>query len=196
MISIISPAKSQDFLLPIIDIPPTQPYFIDETRHLVQICQKLSQNQIKQLMHVSDKIAELTYNRFQDFDNQISKQAIFAYNGDVYISIAKQDFSQEQINFLQNHLLIISGLYGVLRPLDLIKAYRLEMSVTLPNAGKLSNFWQDYITNHINQMLATHSYKYLINLASNEYASTVINIICITQLLIFILKKLEIIYYR
>ncbi|CAF3177751.1 unnamed protein product [Rotaria sp. Silwood2] len=91
MLSIISPAKSQNFLLPIIDMPSTPPHFINETRYILQICQNLSQNQIKQLMHVSDKIAALNYKRFQDFDNQITKQAIFAYNGDVYDNIVKSN---------------------------------------------------------------------------------------------------------
>ncbi|WP_375326291.1 YaaA family protein [Candidatus Tisiphia endosymbiont of Nemotelus uliginosus] len=121
-------------------------------------------------MKMSDKIAELNYERFQNFDNQVSKQAVLAYTGDVYQNIDKQNFTQEQINFSQDHLLIISGLYGVLKPLDLIKPYRLEMSVTLPDLEKLANFWQDQVTTYINQILVTHSSKYLINLASNEYA--------------------------
>lgn len=170
MLSIISPSKSQNFLHATISTPATQPYFTKKTRHLLQICKDLSKNQIKQLMKVSDKIAELNYERFQNFDTQVSKQAIFAYTGDVYQNIDKQNFSQEQINFLQDHLLIISGLYGALKPLDLIKPYRLEMSVILPNLEKLANFWQDHATAYINQILVTHSSKYLINLASNEYA--------------------------
>lgn len=170
MLSIISPSKSQNFLHATIGTPVTQPYFTKKTHHLLQICKDLSKNQIKQLMKVSDKIAALNYERFQSFDNQVSKQAIFAYTGDVYQNIDKQNFSQEQINFLQDHLLIISGLYGILKPLDFIKPYRLEMSVTLPSLEKLANFWQDHVTTYINQILVTHSSKYLINLASNEYA--------------------------
>ncbi|WP_375326311.1 YaaA family protein [Candidatus Tisiphia endosymbiont of Nemotelus uliginosus] len=108
-------------------------------------------------MKMSDKIAELNYERFQNFDNQVSKQAVLAYTGDVYQNIDKQNFTQEQINFSQDHLLIISGLYGVLKPLDLIKPYRLEMSVTLPDLEKLANFWQDQVTTYINQILVTHS---------------------------------------
>lgn len=174
MLSIISPAKTQDFIAQIVGLPSAQPHFFTKTQYLLQLCKSLSQDQIKQLMGVSDKLAELNYHRFQDFDNQPQKQAIFAYDGDVYHNIDRRNLTAEQLDFLQGHTLIISGLYGVLRVLDKIKPYRLEMSTKLPNFGKLSNFWQDDITNYVNQILATHQNKYLINLASNEY-SCVIN---------------------
>ncbi len=175
MLSIISPAKTQDFTSQIVGLlPSAQPHFLTKTQYLLQICKNLSQNQIKQLMGVSDKLAELNYHRFQDFDNQPEKQAIFAYDGDVYHNMDRQNFTGEQWDFLQGHTLIISGLYGTLRVFDKIKPYRLEMSTKLPNFEKLSIFWQDDITNYVNQILATHQNKYLINLASNEY-SCVIN---------------------
>ncbi|WP_250311065.1 YaaA family protein [Rickettsia endosymbiont of Oedothorax gibbosus] len=175
MLSIISPAKTQDFTSQIVGLPSVysnqksmQPHFFTKTQVLLQICKNLSQNQIKQLMGVSDKLAELNYHRFQDFDSQPQKQAIFAYDGDVYNNIDRQNFTAEQWDFLQGHTLIISGLYGALRVFEKIKPYRLEMSTKLPN------FWQNDITNYINQILATQQNKYLINLASNEY-SCVIN---------------------
>lgn len=124
-------------------------------------------------MGISDKLAELNYHRFQDFDNHPQKQAIFAYDGDVYYNIDRRSFSKEHWDFLQGHTLIISGLYGPLRVLDKIKPYRLEMSTKLPNLEKLSSFWQIDITNYLNQILATHQNKYLINLASNEYSSAI-----------------------
>ncbi len=115
MLSIISPAKTQDFTSQIVGLPSMQPHFFTKTQALLQICKNLSQNQIKQLMGVSDKLAELNYHRFQDFDNQPQKQAIFAYDGDVYNNIDRQNFTAEQWDFLQGHTLIISGLYGALR---------------------------------------------------------------------------------
>ncbi|KAJ6644844.1 hypothetical protein Bhyg_00039 [Pseudolycoriella hygida] len=124
-------------------------------------------------MAVSDKLAELNYYRFQEFEQHTTKPAIFAYDGDVYNNIGRQNFTTQQFSFLQNHLLIISGLYGLLKPLDLIGAYRLEMSVKLPSIEKLANFWQEIITNYINQTLTSHQNKYLINLASNEYVNAI-----------------------
>lgn len=173
MLSIISPAKTQDFISEIPDLPCTQPHFLTKMQYLLQICKSLSQNQIRQLMGISDKLAELNYHRFQDFDNHPQKQAIFAYDGDVYDNINRHSFSKEQWDFLQGQTLIISGLYGPLRVLDKIKPYRLEMSTKLPNLEKLSSFWQIDITNYLNKILATHQNKYLINLASNEYSSAI-----------------------
>ncbi len=108
MLSIISPAKTQDFTSQM-GVPLVQPHFFTKTQYLLQICKSLSQDQIKQLMGVSDKLAELNYHRFQDFDNQPEKQAIFAYDGDVYHNMDRQNFTREQWDFLQGHTLIISG---------------------------------------------------------------------------------------
>lgn len=174
MITIISPVKTQDFSSPAPKIPATSPVFFDKSQDILQICQKLSKDEIKQLMGISDRLAELNYHRFQNFTDQPSKPAIFAYDGDVYDNINRQNFTERQLEFLQTHSLIISGFYGILRPFDKIQAYRLEMSIKLPNIGKLANFWQSDITDYINKILATHSSQYLINLASNEYSSAII----------------------
>jgi len=173
VITIISPAKTQDFTSIIPAIQATLPGFSDKTQQLLLLCKNLSKNQIKQLMNISDKLAELNYHRYQDFDNLTTRQAIFAYNGDVYDNIDRLSFSEEERDFLQSHMLIISGLYGLLRPLDQIRAYRLEMSTKLPNLNKLSSFWEKDITNYINQILAIQSNKYLINLSSNEYSCAI-----------------------
>lgn len=173
MLTIISPAKSQDFTPQIADLPSSQPIFTEQTQHLLQICKNLSTDQIKKLMSISDKLADLNYNRFQDFNNHSAKQAIFAYDGDVYSNIDRKNFTKPQLNFLQDHLLIISGLYGLLKPLDLIKPYRLEMVTKLPNLIKLPKFWQDYITFYINKKLSSQENKYLVNLASSEYSSSI-----------------------
>ncbi|MCC8417415.1 MAG: peroxide stress protein YaaA [Rickettsia endosymbiont of Bryobia graminum] len=173
MLTIISPAKSQDFTSPIVDLPSTQPIFTEQTQHILQICKNLSKDHIKKLMSISDKLTDLNYDRFQDFNNHSVKQAIFAYDGDVYNNIDRKNFTKQQLSFLQDHLLIISGLYGVLKPLDLIRPYRLEMAVKLPNIMKLAEFWQNNITSYINKILATKQNQYLINLASNEYSSSI-----------------------
>ncbi|XVN42221.1 MAG: peroxide stress protein YaaA [Candidatus Rickettsia vulgarisii] len=173
MITIISPTKSQDFTPQIPDLPSSKPIFTEQTQHLLQICKNLSKDQIKKLMGISDKLADLNYNRFQDFNNHSAKQAVVAYDGDVYSNIDRKNFTKQQLNFLQDHLCIISGLYGLLRPLDLIRPYRLEMAVKLPDLMKLPEFWQDKITSYINKTLATQQNKYLINLASSEYSSSI-----------------------
>ncbi len=175
MLSIISPAKTQDFNILLSDISSSSPYFSDKMRYILSKCRNLSQGQIKQLMNISDKLTEINYYRLQNFANQPQKPAIFAYDGDVYDNIDRANFTAEQLDFVQHHMLIISGLYGALRPLDNIQAYRLEMSakLNLPNFKKLSDFWQADITNHINSILATHQNQYLINLASKEYSSAI-----------------------
>jgi hypothetical protein len=173
MITIISPAKTQDFNSPAPKILATSPVFFNKIQDILQICKNLPKDQIKQLMGISDKLTELNYHRFQNFTTQPSKSAIFAYDGDVYDNLNRQNFTKQQLDFLQTHSLIISGLYGLLRPFDEIQAYRLEMSINLPNIGKLVNFWQSDITNYLNKILASHSNQYLLNLASNEYSSSV-----------------------
>lgn len=175
MITLISPAKSMNFETQLNNIKASEATFKDKTKELLSICKNLSKNDISKIMGVSAKIAELNYERFQDFDNLPSKQAIFAYNGDVYNNIDTSSFSSDNLDFAQQHLLIISGLYGLLHPLDLIKPYRLEMGIKLDNITekRLSKFWQAIISNKLNQIISTHSNKFIINLASNEYSDAI-----------------------
>lgn len=173
MISIISSAKTLDFNSKDLTHLATRIVFPSKTNFLLDLCKKLSVNQIQKLMKLSDKLSELTYQRFQSFENQKEKEAIFAYKGDVYENINVRDFTTFEIEFIQNHISIISGLYGILKPLDYIKPYRLEMSLKLNNKVDLVKFWQEDITNYINTILATHKNKFLINLASKEYSAVI-----------------------
>lgn len=171
MLTIISPAKSQDFTSDVPGwLPVSSSLFSAKTDNLIQICRRFSVDEIKDLMGVSDKLAELNFNRYQNFLEQPEKPAMFAYNGDVYNNIKRDSFSSTQWQFLQAHTLIISGLYGALRPLDKIRPYRLEMSA---RNLSLPDFWQDTLTSYINQILADHQNQYVINLASSEYSSAI-----------------------
>lgn len=172
MITIISSAKSLDFTSPSPTTYFTKPFFHAESKYVLEMCQNLSIQELKNLMHISEDLAKLNHERFQSFDMQQQKQAIYAYNGDVFKNINCSAFNESQLNFLQEHLFIISGMYGLLRALDDIRPYRLEIVTKLP-ALNLYEFWQSKITQHLNQILDSHQEKYLINLASQEYSSVI-----------------------
>ena len=131
MLSIISSAKSLDFETQSPIKKGHEPMFNSNLIELLEICRSLSKDQLKKLMNISDKLSELNYQRFQNFNAQPTKQAIFAYNGDVYDPIERYSFTTKQVDFMQEHVGIMSGLYGFLRPLDYIKPYRLEMAIKL-----------------------------------------------------------------
>jgi cytoplasmic iron level regulating protein YaaA (DUF328/UPF0246 family) len=126
-------------------------------------------------MKVSQKIAELNYTRFKNFNTLPEKQALYAYNGDVYNNIDTETLDDASIKFSQKHLRILSALYGLLKPLDMIKAYRLEMPSKLKEIAPkgMNLFWKNHITNNLNSELKTHDNKFLINIASNEYSASV-----------------------
>ena len=175
MITIISPAKSMNF--DAIHMLCESLKFAEsvETKNLLKILQTLSQKQIAKIMNVSEKIAELNYQRFQSYSTLPEKPAIFAYTGDVYKNINTETMQPEMLNFAQRHLRILSALYGMVRPMDKIKAYRLEMVAKLPKiaASGMSAFWKDNITCKLNEELERHHSQFLINLASNEYGAAV-----------------------
>jgi cytoplasmic iron level regulating protein YaaA (DUF328/UPF0246 family) len=177
MLTIISPAKSMDFESPSIITQQeyTQPDLMEQSLKLLPQLQKLKPQQITSLMKVSDKIAQVNYERFQNFATLPTKEAINAYDGDLYANMGRETFSHDNFIFAQQHMRIISGLYGLLRPLDGIKPYRLEMVIKLPKIAPkgLNSFWQDLITQKLHTELQQHKTQYLINLASNEYSSTV-----------------------
>lgn len=167
MLTVISPAKTQDFEKPASTKKFSQPDFLKESKNLIKELEKLSKKDIAKLMSVSDKIAELNFDRYKSFKTPFNlknaKQALFAFQGDVYRDIDVENYSSKELDFAQNHLRIISGLYGLLRPLDLIQPYRLEMKTKFKNSkGKdLYEFWGDELAKAFDQPI--------INLASNEY---------------------------
>ena len=175
MIAIISPAKKLNFS---VDSPIkafTQCHFLNESRKLVDEAKDYSFDEIMKMMNVSENIANLTVQRFQDwktpFNKNNAKQAALAFNGDTYTGLEAETFSKEDFDYSQDHLRILSGLYGLLRPLDLIQPYRLEMGTKINNSkGKnLYEFWGRKISEKLNKDISNHDSKYIINCASDEY---------------------------
>ncbi|TDT00507.1 peroxide stress protein YaaA [Erwinia rhapontici] len=179
MLMVISPAKTLDFESPLATTRYTQPMLLDESQKLIAVARQLSPADISSLMHISDKLAVLNAERFNDwqpdFTPDNARQAILAFKGDVYTGLQAETFSEAAFDFAQQHLRMLSGLYGLLRPLDLMQAYRLEMGIKLANpAGKdLYSFWGDKLTHALNAALAEQGDSVLINLASDEYFKAV-----------------------
>ena len=179
MLLVISPSKSLDFTAPVKTKTYTVPDYLDESRTLVERMRLLSALDIAELMQVSMKLAELNFERFQSWQEPFTpanaKQAILAFRGDVYTGLGAEDFSSRDLTFAQSHLRILSGLYGLLRPLDLIQPYRLEMGRKVETArGKnLYQFWGEIITDGLNRQLSRMRSRHLINLASAEYFKAV-----------------------
>ena len=175
MLTIISPAKTLDYQSPLITTTHTLPECLDSTKQLITVCKKLTSDDLAKLMSISPKLAAVNYERFQnwhpDFNLQNARQAILAFKGDVYEGLHVEDFTDSDLQFAQSHLRILSGLYGLLKPLDLIQPYRLEMGIRLKNGDNtnLYQFWGESLTNKLNEELAKSSQPTLINLASNEY---------------------------
>jgi len=177
MITLISPSKDIKIRPPQSSVALTEPRLLDETKKLVKKMREKSASDIEQMMKVSPAIAKLTASRFQDFDdrNKTNNSALFTFYGDVYRNLFSDDFSKEEIEFSQENLRIISGLYGILRPLDMIQPYRLEMGRRLETtAGKnLYQFWGTQLGETIKKDLDSHHLPFVINLASNEYAKAI-----------------------
>ncbi|MFC3024551.1 peroxide stress protein YaaA [Vibrio zhugei] len=179
MLIVVSPAKTLDYESPLPTKDHTQPDLIEHSAELIDVCQTLSPQDISKLMKVSDKIAGLNVARFAqwskqfDFDN--ARQAIFAFKGDVYTGLDATSLSMDDLHYAQDHLRMLSGLYGLLKPLDLMQPYRLEMGTKLENnrGSNLYQFWDTIITDKINEALAAQGSELLINLASNEYFKAV-----------------------
>ena len=175
---ILSPAKKLDFETEVKVSRNTHSAFIDETVALSAITKKLSTDDLKGLMGISDALAELNFRRYQDFTTPFNlanaRQAIYAFKGDAYQGLDADSLSVEDMEFAQQHLNILSGFYGMLRPLDLMQAYRLEMGIKLANKrGKnLYDFWQEKLTSYLNDKTANDD-GVLINLASNEYSKAI-----------------------
>ena len=175
MLALISPAKKLNFESVSAMHTHSQPEFINNASKLVATARKLSRPQLAKSMKISDSLADLNYKRFQafkiPFDLSNAKQAALVFNGDTYLGLQAPTFNENDFKFAQNHLRILSGLYGLLRPLDLIQPYRLEMGARFspPNKKDLYDFWATQLTKTINTEMESHTQKSIINLASNEY---------------------------
>ncbi|CAG8998522.1 MAG: Peroxide stress resistance protein YaaA [Candidatus Celerinatantimonas neptuna] len=179
MLAVISPAKTLDFMTPAPEADFSQPFMLEDSQLLIERARQLTPAQIASLMKISDKLAGLNAARFSDwqipFQADTAKAALFAFRGDVYTGLDADSLTPDDLSFISQHLRILSGLYGVLRPLDLMMAYRLEMGIRLdnPRGRNLYDFWGTLITDVINQSLSEQGDDLLINLASNEYFKAV-----------------------
>jgi hypothetical protein len=179
MLITLSPSKGQDFDTPGPSKTFTRPQSLTDSELLIERLRELNSDDIRELMSVSDNIARLNVDRFhafrQPFTLKNAKQAIFAFKGDVYSGIDIDRYTEEDLDYAQGHLRILSGLYGCLRPLDLIQPYRLEMKTRLanPRGENLYQFWGDRITERLNDVLVQQNEAVLVNLASNEYFKAV-----------------------
>lgn len=177
MITVISPAKSLDFETQSVVSEYTIPDYLEYSEKLMHKLRKQSPNKLSALMSISANLGKLNWERNQNwslpFTPENAKQASLAFNGDVYLGLDASSFSKEDFEFAQDHLRILSGLYGMLRPLDLIQPYRLEMGTkfSVGRRKDLYHFWRDIITKDLNTLLAKE--EVLLNLASNEYFGAV-----------------------
>ncbi len=179
MIIILSPAKSLDFETPLNTTRFTTPELLDDSKVLVEQMKDYDVNGIMKLMRVSEEIAELNVDRYQHFEFPFepdnARPALMTFNGHVYRDIEWSDYSEAEIDFAQKHVRILSGLYGVLRPLDLMQAYRLEMGTRLSNkrGSNLYDFWGQKVSEQLNDALTAQGDDIVLNLASNEYFKSV-----------------------
>ena len=175
MLTVLSPAKTLDYETPPRTRKATQPHFIERAAQLVDDARDLSPDALQKLMGVSENIALLNHERFMnwhpDFNLDNAKQAVLAFKGDVYTGLDASTLDTKALTFAQKHLRILSGLYGLLRPLDLMQPYRLEMGLKFVNRGgrNLYEFWGEEITQLLDTAIGKSGSMVLVNLASNEY---------------------------
>ncbi len=179
MLFLLSPAKSLDYDTPAGDVPHTQPLFVKQSAELIKLLREYSPQQISELMDLSDTLAGLNVARYQawspKFTAKNAKQAVLAFNGDVYEGLDAKTLKAEDLAWAQEHVCILSGLYGVLRPLDWMQPYRLEMGTALenPQGKNLYKFWGSQIAEHLNACLQADKTPVVVNLASQEYFKAV-----------------------
>ena len=179
MLAVLSPAKRLDFQPTSRKAAHTSPELLDDAVRLVRVSRKLGANDLMKLMGISRNLADLNVQRFKDFKTPFTpknaKPAILAFKGDVYMGFDVDTLDARGLRFAQDHLRILSGLYGVLRPMDLIQPYRLEMGIPLPvnGTGDLYGFWGGRITDMLNQAVKPKRAGVVVNLASNEYFESV-----------------------
>src|SRR5690554_1623952 len=168
---LLSPAKTLDFDTKVNSEVKTDLLFAEKAEYLASKLRKLSANKLKSMMNISDNLAQINYQRFQSWKypfNSEAKQAAFAFQGDVYLGLKIEEFSKKELKFAQDHIRILSGLYGMLRPMDLILPYRLEMgtkwSIT-PKKSSLVKFWKPELTKELINQLEENKSKFLLNLA-------------------------------
>ncbi len=173
MLIVLSPAKSLDFESPIKTKLVSTPAMLERSAELIDVLRGYSMGQIAELMTLSDKLADLNVSRYADWsaDTAGARQAVLAFNGDVYGGLDAASLKPKALAWTQQHLRIVSGLYGVLRPLDLIHPHRLEMGTKLPTADAkdLVGFWGDAVTDRLNEAAEASGATVLVNLASQEY---------------------------
>tara|TARA_R110001592_G_scaffold363402_1_gene688353 strand:+ start:60791 stop:61567 length:777 start_codon:yes stop_codon:yes gene_type:complete len=179
MLVVISPAKTLDYETPATTEAHSLPDYLNDSIELISQLRQLSPPEVSELMGISEKLGDLNFGRFlnwqPEFTSDNAKQAVLAFKGDVYTGLDAEKLSEKELVWSQDHLRILSGLYGLLRPLDLMQPYRLEMGTKLPNKkGKnLYDFWGNKITDGLNQVLVETGSQVLVNLASNEYFKSV-----------------------
>jgi cytoplasmic iron level regulating protein YaaA (DUF328/UPF0246 family) len=180
MIILLSPAKTLDYETKIKGPSFSSPYFLSKSKNLIKNLKNKKPEEISNLMNISEKLALLNSDRYKSWkgsrkESPSSKQAIFVFKGDVYQGLNIEEFKKKDLDYSQNHLRLLSGLYGVLRPLDIIEPYRLEMGTKLKisNTKNLYEFWSDDITNQILKDLELIKSNTILNLASNEYFNSV-----------------------
>lgn len=179
MLFLLSPAKALDYETPAHTATHSQPLFVPQASELMAVLREKSPQEVASLMDLSDKLAGLNVARYQAwaprFTPQNAKQAVLAFNGDVYEGLDAKTLDGAALDWLQQHLCILSGLYGVLRPLDLMQPYRLEMGTRLatPKGRNLYQFWGPQIADHLNQRAAADPTPVVVNLASEEYFKAV-----------------------
>jgi cytoplasmic iron level regulating protein YaaA (DUF328/UPF0246 family) len=174
MLIVVSPAKKLN-MDPVNSIDVTEPLFKEDVKSLIKIARDLSSDQLKDLMGISPKLADLNKERFLNFGNQEKKAAVFAFAGDTYKGLDIEKLNENDLDWAQKHLRILSGLYGLLRPLDLIEPYRLEMGSKLKgdHGNTLYEFWDNKISQNLNKHAREIGTNVLVNCASNEYFNAI-----------------------
>ncbi|MES2936431.1 MAG: peroxide stress protein YaaA [Pseudomonadota bacterium] len=179
MLFLLSPAKSLDYETPAGELPHTLPQFLDRSAELIEVLKRKSPPQVSRLMDISDPLAALNVARYQawtkKFTPRNARQAVLAFDGDVYGGLQARSLKPDDLQWAQDHVRILSGLYGVLRPLDWMQPYRLEMGTQLAvgKARNLYQFWGTTVAENLNSQLAADKTPVVINLASQEYAKVV-----------------------
>ena len=174
MIAVISPAKTLDYASPLPSLTPTEPYFKAEAATLAAAAGHMTQKRIGELMHISPALAKLNHDRFREHAALPERPALYAFAGDVYTGLDAATLDAAQVSFAQDHLRMLSGLYGLLRPLDSMRPYRLEMGTRwAPRKKKLTDWWGDRIAARLTDDIAVDGSGTILNLASQEYWAAV-----------------------